>query len=90
METCFNKQDQEKIQIIIRQTDYTEEQAINKYIFYNKDEQKVIRDFFGLPLKQEKGLNNYTITTESLNQEIYNQFRKKLIIEKDVTNLGSK
>ena len=61
----------EKVQIILRQTDYTEETAIEKLKENNFDELKVIKCYFGI---QEK--TNTPIKT--LNQEIYKQIRYKL------------
>ena len=61
----------EKIQIILRQTDYTEEIAIEKLKENNFDELKVIRCYFGIPEKINKPI-------KTLNQEIYKQIRYRL------------
>ena len=64
----------EKIQIIIRQTDYTEEEAKNKLIEYNNDEIVVIKKYFGIADKIIQPI-------KSVNQEIYRQLRHKLHID---------
>jgi hypothetical protein len=60
-----------KIQIILRQTNYTEVEASNKLDEFDNDEIKVIKDFLGIPQKKEKPI-------QSVNQEIYKQIRFKL------------
>ena len=65
-----NKIDQ-KIDIILRQTDYTKEKALEKLQEYNFDELKVIRYYFGIADKVTKPIN-------SINQEIYKQIRYRL------------
>jgi hypothetical protein len=62
--------DKEKIDIILRQTNYTEEEATVKLDFFNDDHIKVIKDFLGITEKK-------TIM-KSLNQEIYKNIRLKL------------
>jgi len=60
----------EKLQIILRQTDYTEEKAKIKFKEYNYDHLEVIRNYLGIAEKK-------TQTIISLNQEIYKQLRNK-------------
>jgi uncharacterized protein with HEPN domain len=61
-----------KIQIIMRQTDYTEEKAREKFGQFKFDELAVIRDYFGITEKKtpEK--------VTSVNQAIYKQLRGHL------------
>jgi hypothetical protein len=61
----------EKVQIILRQTDYTEEIALEKLKEHNFDEIATIRSYFGIPEKKSPLI-------KSLNQEIYRQLRSKL------------
>jgi len=61
----------DKIQKILRQTDYTEEEAREKLKEYNFNEITVIKSYFGISEKKEKPLY-------SINQEIYRQLRYKL------------
>ena len=68
--TC-KTDDVERIQMIMRQTDYTEEQVIQKLIAFNDDHIKVIKDFMGIAEKKAPQIN-------SVNQEIYKQIRGKL------------
>ena len=60
----------EKLQIIMRQTDYTEETAMQKLNEFNYDHLQVIRDFLGIAEKK-------TPVITSINQEIYKQLRNK-------------
>lgn len=61
----------EKIQMIIRQTDYTEEVAREKLMAHNDDPIKVIKDYMGIVEKPKPA-------PKSLNQEIYRQLRHRL------------
>jgi hypothetical protein len=61
----------EKIQMILRQTDYTEKIAREKLSEFQNDPIKVIKDYMGVPDKKE-------YQKKSLNQEIYRQLRAKL------------
>jgi hypothetical protein len=62
----------EKIQIIMRQTDYTEEKVREKLGEFKFDEMAVIRDYFGITEKKESQ------KVESVNQAIYKQLRGHL------------
>jgi len=61
----------EKVQILLRQTNYTEEVALEKLKEHNFDEVATIRTYFGIPEKK-------TTPIKSVNQEIYRQLRSKL------------
>ena len=61
----------ENIQIILRQTDYTEEIAKEKLKEFNYDHLAVIRAYFGIAEKK-------TPQVKSVNQEIYKQLRYRL------------
>jgi hypothetical protein len=61
----------DKIQMIMRQTDYDEKIAREKLMQYNDDPIKVIKAYMGINDKPKK-------PTKSLNQEIYSQLRHKL------------
>jgi hypothetical protein len=62
---------EDKIQKILRQTDYTNEQAIEKLKEYNFDELTVIKAYLGIGEK-----NNTQV--KSINQEIFKQIRYRL------------
>ena len=62
----------EKVQIILRQTDLTEEHARAKLTEHNYDHMKVIRQYLGIAEKKAPAC------VKSVNQEIYRQFREKL------------
>ena len=66
-----NEELQEKIQVIMRQTDYNEETAKEKLIESGYDHLAVIKIFLGIPDKKEQPVKN-------LNQERYRQIRYKL------------
>jgi uncharacterized protein with HEPN domain len=61
----------DKVQIILRQTDYTEDVAKEKLKEHNFDHLAVIRAYFGISEKK-------TQPVKSVNQEIYKQLRYKL------------
>ena len=66
-----NDQLQEKIQIVMRQTDYNEETVKEKLTEFNYDHISVIKSFLGIVGKKEQPVKN-------VNQEIYRQIRYKL------------
>jgi hypothetical protein len=68
----MNTEDKEKVQLVVRQTNYTEEEALTKLQENENDAIKVIKAFHGLSTKSTEG------ATKSLNQEIYKQIRYKL------------
>ena len=59
------------IQIIMRQTNYSEEIAKEKLQEFNYDHVAVIRAYFGISEKKQSPI-------KSVNQEIYKQLRYKL------------
>ena len=61
----------EKVQIILRQTDYNEEQAREKLKEYGFDEIATIKAYLGITEKKAPQI-------KSVNQEIYKQLRSKL------------
>jgi hypothetical protein len=62
---------EEKIKMVLRQTDYTIEQAREKLKENNFDEILTIKSYLGITEKKEPQIN-------SLNQAIYKQIRHKL------------
>jgi hypothetical protein len=62
---------EDKVQMIMRQSDYSEEVAREKLAEFKFDEIAVIRDYFGLSEKK-------TSNVKSINQEIYKQLRSHL------------
>jgi hypothetical protein len=66
---CETDQIEPKIQVILRQTNYTTEEAKEKLYKFNFNEEEVIRDYFGITDKKAP----QKIT--SLNQSIYKQLR---------------
>ena len=62
---------EEKIQKVIRQTDYTEEMAREKLKLFNYDEILVIKSYLGISDKKVQPI-------KSVNQEIYKQLRYRL------------
>ena len=68
----FSNDDIEKhVQLVIRQTNYTEEEARNKLKLYNSDYLRVLKEYMGIPDKKD-------IKVKSVNQEIFKQFRNNL------------
>ena len=62
----------DKVQIILRQTDYTEETATKKLREHDYDHLKVIRAYLGVAEKKAP------TQVKSTNQEIYKQLRHRL------------
>ena len=62
----------DKIQIVLRQTDYTEEIATKKLQEHDYDHLKVIRAYLGVAEKKAP------TQVKSVNQEIYKQLRYRL------------
>lgn len=67
---------EEKVKIVMRQTDYTEEQAREKLTKFEYDEIRCIRDYMGIA--EKKALPQ---KPKSLNQQIYSEIRNKLQID---------
>ena len=63
---------EEKIQMIMRQTDYTDEKAREKLKELNYNELAVIRNYFGITEKKAPA------PVRSVNQAIYRQLRSHL------------
>jgi hypothetical protein len=69
----FSNDDIEKhVKIVMSQTNYTNEEAIEKLKLFNCDYMRVIKDYMGIP---EKKVEN---KIKSVNQEIFRQIRTKL------------
>jgi hypothetical protein len=60
-----------KVDIILRQTDYTEDEAREKLRLFNYEYILVIKDFLGITEKKAPKI-------VSVNQEIYKQLRYKM------------
>jgi phosphoribosyl-dephospho-CoA transferase len=66
-----NDIENEKIQKILRQTNYSEETTKEKLKEHNFDEVSVIKNYLGIVKKKTN--------IKSVNQEIYKQMRQKLV-----------
>jgi hypothetical protein len=66
-----NVEIEDKVQIVLRQTDYTETLAREKLKEFDYDHLKVIRNYLGLAEKK-------ALPVKSVNQEIYKQLRSRL------------
>lgn len=60
-----------KIDVILRQTNYTRDEAIDKLKVFEFNEINVIKDYFGIKDKKP-------VAKASVNQEIYKQLRTHL------------
>lgn len=60
-----------KINLLLAQTDYTEEQAEERLNYYDYDLKKCIREYMGLPLDKV----NERKTPTSINQRVYAEIR---------------
>ena len=63
---------EQQIQIILRQTDYTEDVANTKLQEHNGDHMSVIRSYLGIAEKKAPAC------VKSVNQEIYKQLRQQM------------
>ena len=72
MEKSDTLKEDELVQMVLRQTNYSESEAKDKLKEFNNDAILVIKSYFGIAEKKapEK--------VKSVNQEIYKQFRLKL------------
>jgi len=68
----INNEIQEKINMILRQTNYTEKEAKDKLKVFDNNHILVIENYLGINCK------NNSKPVVSLNQEIYKQLRYKL------------
>ena len=66
-----NNEIQEKVQMILRQTDYSEEEASNKLKDHNYNHIQVIKSYLGITEKKAPPI-------KTVNQEIYKQIRYRL------------
>ena len=66
-----NEELEERIQLVMRQTDYTQEVAREKLTAHNYDAIKCIKAYMGITEKK-------TPTQVSLNQQIYRELRTQL------------
>jgi hypothetical protein len=70
--SILNNEDLNKyLQIVMSQTNYTKEEALNKLQLYNCDYIKVIREYMEIPDKNAPKV-------KSVNQEIFKQIRTTL------------
>lgn len=60
-----------QIEIVMRQTNYSEDVAREKLAEHNNDTMATIRSYLGVPEKK-------AVTAKSTNQEVYRQIRHKL------------
>jgi hypothetical protein len=69
----FSQDDIEKhVDFVLKQTNYTREEAINKLKLFNCNSMNVIRDYMGI---QDKPNSN---KVKSINQEVFRQIRTTL------------
>lgn len=60
---------EDQVKIIMSQTTYNEEEALEKMKLFNNDGMRVIKDFMGIPEKKVE------TKVKSINQEVYRQIR---------------
>ena len=69
-----NDELQKHVKTVMSQTNYTEEQAIEKLKLFNCDYMRVLKDYMGIPEKKAEQ------KVKSVNQEIFRQIRTNLDI----------
>ena len=62
----------EKVSLVMRQTDYNQETALEKLKLHEYNEINVVKEYLGVPIKKAAA------PIKSVNQEIYKQLRNKL------------
>jgi hypothetical protein len=65
----------EKVQMVLRQTNYTADKAKQKLEEFDYNEINVIKDYMGIDIKKQETNNKHS---SSINQQIYKQIRTKL------------
>ena len=87
----FNTYIEKEIEYITKQTDYTDELALNKLKEFKMDKEKIIMEYLGIINNNNNNNNNNRTTTT--NQEMFNQFRifldnasEKYYKEKELNN----
>jgi hypothetical protein len=71
--SCISNDElEERIGIVMRQTEYTEEEAETALTKNNYDTISCIKEYLGIPLQKEPEKKG------SVNQEIYKQLRKQM------------
>lgn len=71
-QTNYKEEDiKRKVEVIMRQTNYSETDALEKLNQFDYDEIKVIKDYFGISDKKQAQI-------KSVNQAIYKQLRGHL------------
>ena len=74
-EQVLSREEQKKIylrDVVMRQTEYTEEQALQKLQEFNFDVMAVVRDYMGISTK------NIEPPVKSVNQQIYGEIRNMM------------
>ena len=71
-----NEEIKKHIEMILRQTDYTESKANEELKLHGYDPVKVIKKYLGISITEKKELSQSA--NVNLNQEIYKQMRIKL------------
>ena len=74
-EQVLSREEQKKIylrDVVMRQTEYTEEQALKKLQEFNFDVMAVVRDYMGINIK------NIEPPVKSVNQQIYGEIRNMM------------
>jgi len=66
------KMNENDITLIMKQTNYTYQEASNKLVVHDFNKENVIREYLGLETKKK------VASIKSVNQEIYKQIRKEL------------
>ena len=84
-ETETSKSFQDKINIILVQTNLTKEEASKKLIYFENNHILVIREWLGIPLKSHSSslsssssLQNNQSSVLNINQQIFRQLRTKM------------
>lgn len=70
-QTEFNELIKKEVDIIIRQTEYNSEEALQKLIEHDMNKESIIKEFMGIEINPQKA-------SRTVNQKVFDEFRNFL------------
>jgi hypothetical protein len=70
-QTEFNELIKKEVDIIIRQTEYNSEEALQKLIEHDMNKESIIKEFMGIEINPQK-------VSRTVNQKVFDEFRNFL------------
>ena len=78
-----SEQIEKKLQIILRQTEYSNEKALEKLKQFNFDEMSVIKDYFGITKKSAPGFTERFVLLIGVIRLLKSQINQALVADFD-------